>query len=88
LPSTALLSRRTTSASPRLAIESYGFIGSGARSVIDALATRIARREDEPLSLIKHFLFYSFGTLVRKTVAQRVLARLPTGGPEAILRLH
>jgi hypothetical protein len=71
------------------AIESFGYIGAGARSVLDLLATRISRREDEPLSTIKHFLFYSFGTLVRQSVAQRILARIPaSGSPSQMIRLR
>jgi hypothetical protein len=72
------------------AIESFGYIGAGARSVLDALATRIARRDDLPLSQVKHFLFYSFGTVVRQSIAQRVLARLPSASASSdqMLRLR
>jgi hypothetical protein len=60
------------------AIESFGYIGAGARSLLATLATRIARRDDEALSTVKHSLFYAFGTLVRQSVAQRVLDRIPS----------
>jgi hypothetical protein len=57
------------------AIESYGFIGSHARGMLDLFANRIARKDDEMLGKVKHRLMYELQTIVLRSVAQRIRSR-------------
>jgi len=57
------------------AVETYGFIGTHARSMLNLFANRIARKEDESLGKIKHRLMYELQTIVMRSVAQRIRSR-------------
>lgn len=70
------------------AIETYGFIGNRARSLLDDLAFRIARKEEEPIAKIKNALFYGLQTIIKQQVAQRILARIPPSGADTTVRIR
>ena len=71
------------------AIETYGFIGSHARGMINLFAERIARKDDEELGKVKHRLLYEMQTIVLRSVAQRIRSRQmrpdQTGGQEYLV---